>query len=404
MPQYERAAPGGSAAEQGLRKSPEAIHGIGMHPVLLYETFGEILHRHGREIAPAVEQTETPRLHIHFPQYAGAAIERKLQKLAPLKQPVFALARAGNVPHQGQHHAFAAGSGHAHHSRPAPAPFSLRVKAVLVFHHPASGQAFPQTPFVLGHVVGMNAGQQQKIARQRHRPGFEIQHAQQRGARIHHGNGVLHFQKGHAFFHVIQNGAHLHRHLRRKIRLAPHRDRIVAAADVVPVATFGLRLVERGVGPFVEFFEGPRFARGYVHAHARTHMQRGIHAYGKLKRLADAPRLFPRRVFRDGPRKQSEELVAPEPPHDVRGAETPRKSLCRKPDHLIAGLMAKRIVHLLEVIEIYDEKRARISRMHVPQTLLDVVRSGFAIQEPGKHIPRCALRQNLQLPPVLKVG
>lgn len=236
---------------------------------------------------------------------------------------------------------------------------------MLVFKTPAARHALTQKTIVFRHVVRMNPGKRRKITRQHHTSRIRAQHAQKRRTRIHHAGILLNLQQRHAFFHVLQQRLKLNRRIRQHFRFALALLSLIPAADVIPVAPLRLGLVQRRIRTLVQLLKRPRLPGRYVHANARTHMQRRIHANRKLQRLTDAPRLLPRLLLRNRTRNQRKKLVPAKTPHNVRRPKTPRKSLRRQTDDLIPGLMTQRVVHLLEIVQINNEQRTHVPRMHV---------------------------------------
>src|ERR687887_440845 len=81
------------------------------------------------------------------------------------------------------------------------------------------------------------------------------------------------------------------------------------------------------------------------------------------------------------------ELVAAEPGHGIAGPERPVETPGDDREKLVAGLVAERIVHELEAIQVEEEDRDAVALALGPrQGQPDTIEEQHAVGEPGERV------------------
>ena len=215
------------------------------------------------------------------------------------------------------------------------------------------------------------------------------------GADIDHLWPRPHLQQGHAAVQVLQqpaqrDGAH-GAELPARPLLRP-----VLVLQAIAVLAGLFRLVERQVRGLIEPLELLP-ARGEIDAHAGRDVHHLAVAQRQVQLVADLRRLFAHVFLGDITAEENGEFVAAQAADDVVGAEKPGEDARRLPDGLVAGLVAQRVVHLLEIVQVDDEQRALLLRRHLLQTLFYVLLHRRPVQKPGHGVLARPLLQLLQL-------
>ena len=182
---------------------------------------------------------------------------------------------------------------------------------------------------------------------------------------------LAHLQQRHTIVHIFQKlhqRDRIHRPKRRKMPILEAILLIIFQAEGV-LARF-LRAVERQIRRLIERFKGLLPLR-QIHAHARRQIHQPVRAQRQLQTLADPRRLLAHQLLADPPADKDRKLVAAEPPHNIARPEDLRQNLRRLADRCIACLMAQRVVHQLEIVQIHDKKRAALLRRHFLQAPFD---------------------------------
>ncbi len=172
------------------------------------------------------------------------------------------------------------------------------------------------------------------------------------------------------------------------LQLGERRDGHLGLEEAAAGAALGLGVVHRRVGMLDERLGAAAVAREQRDADRRRHRdRRALH----LERRADGGEQLVRHLLHAGGRgvagEQHHELVAAEARDEVAGAQRAGDAACHRLQQRIAGKVAERVVHALEVVEVDEQQRERgAARAGLRHQRLGLLDEGVAVRQAGERI------------------
>ena len=165
--------------------------------------------------------------------------------------------------------------------------------------------------------------------------------------------------------------------------------------DDAAVAPEPLGGVERAVGGAHELGGVARLgpAAGDPHGHGDRAGEGGeLVAHQQPQVLGDRER--PRLA---GARKNERELLAPEPRRHVTGTARGPQDVGEAPQHVVARVVAERVVDALEVVEVEHQQRQLACRAERVEVGVDALLEAAAVAQPGERVVGGEVTQAVEL-------